>query len=199
MILTSKKPQEEVLASLQDSGTIFVIGCASCAARSKTGDQKAVDDMKELLLSKGKQVAGTLVLPAACNLQTVEKYLAKNEDFAKADAVLILACGTGVQTVGDIFPQKTIAAGLNSICISTSGSQNKRFCSVCGHCVLSFTQGLCQKTRCPKGLVNGPCGGFVGGKCEVDDKQDCVWVLIYEKLKKHGKADEFIKSFISPL
>jgi len=33
-------------------------------------------------------------------------------------------------------------------------------------------------------MPNGPCGGSIDGKCEVDSNIDCVWDLIYKRLKE---------------
>ena len=38
---------------------------------------------------------------------------------------------------------------------------------MCGDCVLDKTAGICPVTTCPKGLLNGPCGGMWDGMCEV--------------------------------
>ncbi len=38
---------------------------------------------------------------------------------------------------------------------------------MCGECVLDRTAGICPVTTCPKGLLNGPCGGMWDGMCEV--------------------------------
>lgn len=57
---------------------------------------------------------------------------------------------------------------------------------------------LYPKSRCAKGFVNGPCGGFVNGKCETDHTKDCMWVLIYEKLKKTGRLENFLNQYIEP-
>jgi PTH1 family peptidyl-tRNA hydrolase len=54
------------------------------------------------------------------------------------------------------------------------------------------------KTGCVKGFVNGSCGSFVNGKCEVDHTKDCVWVLIYENLKKTNSFEKFINQYIEP-
>jgi hypothetical protein len=63
-------------------------------------------------------------------------------------------------------------------------------CSMCAECVLAATAGICPVTLCPKGLLNGPCGGMDKGKCEVDKEKDCAWVLIYKELEKQGKLDK---------
>lgn len=53
-------------------------------------------------------------------------------------------------------------------------------CRVCGQCVLRHT-GLVCPMRCPKGLRNGPCGGTLGGRCEVYPERECVWVAIHRR------------------
>lgn len=51
---------------------------------------------------------------------------------------------------------------------------------------------------CPKGFVNGSCGSFFNGKCGVVKMRDCVWVLVYERLKSSGKTKEFISKYVKP-
>jgi hypothetical protein len=42
---------------------------------------------------------------------------------------------------------------------------------------------------CPKGLLNGPCGGTVNGHCEVDPEKECAWSKIYQRLESEGRLD----------
>ncbi len=60
-------------------------------------------------------------------------------------------------------------------------------CRSCGQCMLSQTALICPMS-CPKGLRNGPCGGTIGGMCEVYPDRQCVWVRIYEHTA-HGGTD----------
>ncbi|MCK4721978.1 MAG: methylenetetrahydrofolate reductase C-terminal domain-containing protein, partial [Dehalococcoidia bacterium] len=60
-------------------------------------------------------------------------------------------------------------------------------CAACGDCILEFTGGICPIARCPKSLLNGPCGGSANGKCEVDPEKDCAWDLIIKRLEKLGR------------
>lgn len=56
------------------------------------------------------------------------------------------------------------------------------------------TGGICPIVGCPKELVNGPCGGIRdGGKCEVIGEFDCVWVNIYNELKKNNELDKMLQ------
>ena len=72
-------------------------------------------------------------------------------------------------------------------------SQRNYTGSMCGECVLDISAGICPITLCPKGLLNGPCGGMDKGKCEVDKDRDCAWVLIYNELEKKNKLDTLKK------
>ncbi|MBW7851381.1 MAG: methylenetetrahydrofolate reductase C-terminal domain-containing protein [Rhodospirillales bacterium] len=53
-------------------------------------------------------------------------------------------------------------------------------CRACGQCILPRTGLICPMS-CPKGLRNGPCGGTIGGMCEVYPDKECVWVRIHRR------------------
>jgi hypothetical protein len=36
-------------------------------------------------------------------------------------------------------------------------------------------------------MLNGPCGGSSGGKCEISSEMECIWDRIYQELKNKGK------------
>jgi hypothetical protein len=58
--------------------------------------------------------------------------------------------------------------------------------------------GICPLVRCPKGLLNGPCGGTnAGGKCELDPTRDCAWVMIYRSLEKLSQLSE-LEEIVEP-
>ncbi|MDP2727564.1 MAG: methylenetetrahydrofolate reductase C-terminal domain-containing protein, partial [Dehalococcoidia bacterium] len=60
-------------------------------------------------------------------------------------------------------------------------------CMQCGACLLGLTAGICPITACAKSLVNGPCGGYKDGKCEVHPDRDCAWCQIFERLGELGQ------------
>ena len=49
MIITQKKPLEEVLALLGNVKKVAIVGCANCAAACQTGGEKEIAEMKQLL------------------------------------------------------------------------------------------------------------------------------------------------------
>ena len=59
MIITQKKPLEEVLAMVGDAKTVAVIGCGLCASTCQTGGAPEVEAMKKTLEEAGKTVVVT--------------------------------------------------------------------------------------------------------------------------------------------
>jgi hypothetical protein len=114
----------------------------------------------------------------------------------QSQAILVLACGLGVQSVKD---NDRLCLTVNPGCdtlfgaiVDAAGNFHEK-CSMCGECVLDSTAGVCPITLCPKGLLNGPCGGMNKGKCETDKDKDCAWVLIYKELEKRNKLEDLRK------
>jgi hypothetical protein len=60
--------------------------------------------------------------------------------------------------------------------------------------VLHFTGGLCPVARCAKSLMNGPCGGSVNGRCEINTETDCVWQMIYDRMGRLKRQQELTAS-----
>lgn len=114
-------------------------------------------------------------------------------------AVPSLACGAGVQTVAELFPELPVFPAQNTHFIGVEdrevGTLEER-CAGCGECLLALTGDICPVARCSKGLLNGVWGGK-NGKCELDSEKDCARTLIYERLKKRGKL-ELVREFRPP-
>ena len=191
MIIQKQKSFEEILKSLEGEKKVFIFGCADCATACKTGGVPELADMKKKLEEKGFEVTGTYVLDTACLVGEVRQRGKELADkITAADSILVLACGTATQTVTDTL-EKLAHPGCESLFIGSVQRLGKyaEKCSACGECILEETGGICPVTRCSKGLMNGPCGGYRNGKCEVNPDQDCAWLLIYERLKARGKLD----------
>ena len=199
MIITTKKDFKEILSKLNKTDTVFIVGCGSCATKCNTGSEQAVKEMAEQLKNNNITVSGSAVLDTACDIRIARKDLLKNEGFKNSNIILCLTCGAGIQSVEKIT-DKNIVAGLDGIFVGTTeriGVYNN-FCSTCGQCIIDKTAGICVVTRCSKGLINGPCGGAIDGKCEVNQELDCAWVLVYNKLKAAGELDKLKNLYTSP-
>ncbi len=183
MIVSKQKELNDIIKKIK--GSVFIFGCGICSDTSRTGGPKEVEVMRQILADKNIEVEGTYVIDAMCHLQKVRKAARDNkEGLSKAKTVLVLSCGSGVQSAVLALPDNIkVVSGVDTMFLGNieNLSSLKEMCSLCGNCVLNETGGICPVTLCPKGLLNGPCGGMKNYKCEIDENMDCAWVKIYER------------------
>jgi ferredoxin len=192
MIVSTQKPLEDVLSALEGGRRVFIIGCAKCATVCKTGGEEEVFRMQEELTAAGKEVTGTIIIDETCHmLRTGRDLRSRKEQVDEADFLLVLSCGAGIQSVAESSDKKVVAGSDSKFLgnIRRFGQFEQR-CSLCGDCRLNDTGGICPVTVCPKGMLNGPCGGMEDGNCEVDTTHQCAWVTIYERLERQGRIDD---------
>jgi ferredoxin len=198
MIIAEIKPLAEIKDMLKEYKKILVAGCGTCTTVCLSGGRKQV----ELLASAirmGKKLEGDEVLvsertiPRQCEPRFIDQM---KEDASLHEVILSMGCGAGVQGIIDRLENISVLPAMNTrfIGIADSTGNFLEMCSACGDCILSLTGGICPVTRCPKGLLNGPCGGTKNKKCEVSPDIPCAWVMIYERMKELGKLDELKKS-----
>ena len=194
MIVAQQKPIADILAMLPESERVLVVGCDTCVAVCLAGGEKEVRVVAAALRMSPRTSAE--VSTASVERQCDREFLREISDaVAAADTVLSLACGAGVQMLADAYPDKLILPGLDTQFMGSNESAGQWLerCLGCGDCVLDTTGGICPRTRCSKGLLNGPCGGSEKGMCEVDPENiECGWNLIYEKLKSHNMLDNMM-------
>jgi ferredoxin len=200
MIITKKRDLKDLMENIRNYKSFFLLGCSECATLCGTGGEPELKAMKEALESEGKTVTGTLLPKTGCQTLGTKIELKKDKDAcAAADAIIVMSCGAGTQSAVEIFPDKPVFPANDSMFLGnmTRFQMFDERCSLCGKCVLDKTGGICPVTACPKGLLNGPCGGTNEGKCEVSSDIDCAWVRIYERMKKTNQLDDFKKT-LSP-
>ena len=191
MIITQKKPIEELMAMVGDAKTVAIVGCGSCATACQTGGENEVAALKAYLESNGKTVVATAIADYCCmNLGVKAK--CKPIVAAKPDCVICMSCGDGVQTVANNCDGIPVYPSNNTMFLGEAVrfGQWEEACHFCGDCVLGTTGGICPITHCAKSLINGPCGGQKNGKCEVNPENDCAWIKIYNRLEKIGQLDK---------
>ena len=199
MIITEKKEYKKILESLKGMDNIYVVGCGRCATSCSTGGEEQVVDIVGKLKKDGKKITGSYVIEAPCDERLVVKFSkAEKAKIDKSDALLVLGCGAGVQTVSDVVKLPAYPA-LESVFLGKTKNLGRFYelCVMCGDCALEETGGICPVARCSKHLLNGPCGGSHQGKCEVDRNLDCAWYLIFERLKELKQFDR-IKKYQKP-
>lgn len=192
MIITKQKDFNNLIKSIA-GGPVFIIGCNECATLCHTGGEEEILSTKKTLEKKDIIITGWIVLEPACNLQK-DKLLLKNhnKEIKKAKKILVLACGNGAQTVSEIIDDIDIVPGCDTLFLGEVKHANdfEKRCVLCGECIQDEFGSLCPIARCPKSMLNGPCGGAKNGKCEISSDIDCVWDIIYKNLKKKGQLNK---------
>lgn len=188
--ITKQKPFEEIMELLDGSTRVFIFGCGTCTTLCRTGGMPEVLETATRLQENGKVVTGRMVIPVACDELSHEAVEEHKGAIAESEALLIMSCAFGVQTLAKQTRLPVIPA-LDTLFIGKEVGLGRfdEVCTQCGSCVLGLTGGICPVTSCHKGLLNGPCGGTNNGKCEIDPDKDCAWTLIYTRLKEQGKLD----------
>ena len=188
--ITRQKTEEEIDRLLDGCARVFIIGCGTCTTLTRTGGEPEVLAMRERLSGAGKLVTGHTVVPVACDHLTGEILSDLGSSISQADALLVMSCAFGVQTIARQLKMMVVPA-LETLFVGkeTAPGEYNEICTQCGTCIIGETGGICPVTSCHKGLVNGPCGGTDNGKCEIDKEKDCAWTLIYNRLKELGKLD----------
>lgn len=199
MTATEQKTRDQILEMVKNDNAIFIVGCGDCATLCQTGGEVEVAEMTKFLQENGKTVTGSVIPDSSCQVLDLGRLLRQNKEAVKAaDALLVLACGAGVQSAVENVKDKPVYPGCDSIFVADTlrlGNLHE-WCSTCGDCVIADYGGICPVTRCPKGQLNGPCGGTDKGKCEVDPEQDCAWTLIYKRFETVPGKEKIASTFM---
>jgi ferredoxin len=195
MIVAEQKPVEEILSSLPEVDNLLVIGCDTCVTVCLAGGEKEVKVLSSAIRMSGKKiksVEGTSI-ERQCDREFIQEIAPQ---VGNSDLILSMACGIGVQMMADTFQDKIVLPALNTLFMGSNEGMGQWLerCLGCGDCSLELTAGICPKTRCSKGLLNGPCGGSVNGMCEVDAQNlGCGWDLIFHRLKDRNMLDNLLE------
>ncbi len=194
MIVAERKPFDEIKEKVQGYNRLLVLGCGTCVSVCMAGGEREVEllatqlRMANQLENKDVEI-GEATIQRQCDKEFIEPIVEMAKNY---DAVLSMACGAGVQLVADMLEPIPVTPALNTCFIGVTEAEGvwAERCRACGNCVLDKTGGICPIARCAKGLLNGPCGGSEGGKCEINPDLPCAWHLIIERLSKLGRLDD---------
>ena len=200
MIVAEQKPLEEIKAKIENANKMLLLGCGTCVTVCFAGGEKEVGILASSLRmatkidGHPKQIDEAMV-QRQCEWEYLDTLIDKINDY---DLVLSIGCGIGVQAIAEHFPNVRVAPGLNTAFLGLPTEQGvwQERCAACGNCILDLTGGICPIARCSKSLLNGPCGGSDGGKCELSGKAhdvDCAWDMIIKKLMARGELDRLLE------
>ena len=196
MLVTQIKPEEEILPKISKK-RIFIFECLGCneVYFPKKKAENFIDKLKEKT-----EIVGKLSCDYLCNREFVGEYIkGYYQEIKRAEIILVFSCGVGTQVLSSLLEDKIVYTACDTLYLNGfPGLTVQNFnCNLCGECYLNYTGGICPLTNCPKGLLNGPCGGAKNGKCEVNPEADCAWELIYKRLKKQGRLN-LLKRVLPP-
>ena len=197
MIVIERKPLEEILGYIEGHDKILVLGCQECPYGCATSGGDAVKRLAEEIKNKMRDLGESIeilekTLIRLCELRYVKGI---NDLIKEVKAVVTLSCGVGVNLIADIYSEIEVYPGMNTLFLGAELREGICIekCRACGDCIVGYTAGLCPITRCPKNMLNGPCGGSKNGVCEVRKGLPCVWYQIIKRLKKRGKLEKLME------
>ncbi len=197
MIIANRKPVKEILNMINGVSRALILGCRGCVAVCSTGGEKEVSILASALKLGRKQRNQPVEIDELTYVRQCDtEYLEPLKELGKRyDAVLSMACGVGVNLIAETCPDVKIFPAVNTTFYgaNTKSGEWKEMCAGCGACGVHNLGGFCPVARCAKNLLNGPCGGSVGGRCEVNPDTPCVWHMIYNKMSKFDESKNLSK------
>jgi ferredoxin len=199
MITAEQKPIDEIREMIAPYKRVLVLGCGSCVAECAAGGEKETAMLASALrMAARMNNEDVLIEEKTLDRQCVKEfYILLDDMIDNYDAVLSLGCGAGVQAVADMFTEVPVIPALNTGFLGETRDQGLwvENCLGCGDCMLYHFGGVCPLARCSKQLFNGPCGGSMDGKCEINPDVPCAWQLIVDRLDSQNALDRLEKIY----
>ncbi len=197
MIIAERRPIPEILENIAPYSRVLVLGCRGCVAVCSAGGDREVAILAEAIrLAREREGKPIEVIERTFIRQCDPEYLEPlRELLPQVEAIVSLACGVGVNLIADLYPSARVYPGVDTSFYGANVALGKwvEKCRGCGDCLIDKTAGLCPIARCAKNLLNGPCGGSQGGRCEVRKDMPCVWHMIIERLKERGELERLLE------
>jgi len=196
-------PLGRLVEEIPDGARVFILGCGDCATRERFGGAAECEETAEALAAEGVEVAGWAAPPegdGTCDPRVARATLeGAADELADADVIVLLACPQGAPAV-ERATTLPLIVGTQVVSGGVTGGNASAVeeCNFCEVCIAREAGGLCPYSFCPKHLINGPCGGAQGGRCEVLPKRPCVWELIHRRLKAAGKL-HILRTYQQPV
>jgi len=202
MIKAVYKTHDELAYTLRDLKKVALIACTACAYVNNVGGPEGVAYVKSVLESYGKDVVFSKAVLSCCwealmrgEIENRIKPIAKD-----IDALVVVSCMGGVKAANLCHPGVPVIAACDSLGSNPQLPRGdtrtdpavKTATTICrdGHCVLTYTAGICPVSECPRQTRYGPCDDAPdndgSSRCTSDPERECVWVTIAEEVAKRG-------------
>ena len=199
MVLTKYKSPEEIKHSLGSARRVAVFSCSGCANMNQIGGLRGMRFLRKQLEEWGYEVVVAASPLGCCSTavmeRTVKTYIKPRRE--SIDALVQISCMAGIKNAFYFNPGLKVVAAADPMGVETllpldayysdRGEDMVAFglCTPCGHCVLSFTTGICPYVECPAKSLYGPCENAPGpgdnGLCCRDEGHPCVWRIIADR------------------
>ena len=193
MIVASPKSITELKSIIAGHRKVLFVGCGTCVTVCLAGGEREVGISAYAVrmarrLDKAPVEISQVTIERQCDNEFLKELAAPA---SRVDAIVSFGCGAGVQAIAERFPEMPVYAALDTQFLGILEGQAvwTEKCLGCGSCMLAHFGGICPVTRCAKRLLNGPCGGSLEDRCEVDPEKPCAWQLIYKRLQAIGQLD----------
>jgi len=197
MIVADRKPIGEILDMVRDFKKILLVGCKGCVTVCNVGGAKEVGILASTLrIARSKEGNPLEVVEKTLERQCDPEYIDQLKEFIdEFDAIVSMACGVGPQFLSEKYPNKRVFPAVNTTFFGGAVAHGVwvERCAGCGACSIHHFEGLCPIARCSKSLLNGPCGGSSGGKCEISKDVECIWDTIVRRKMEAGRLEELLQ------
>src|SRR4030042_4186209 len=136
MIIAERKPMEEIRQLIAPYKKVLVAVCGTCVTVCWAGGEKEVAMLaSQLRLARSAEGNESVALEATVERQCEREMVAEIKDkVADVEAVISLACGSGVQTMAEMFEDKPVFPGVNTAFIGMPEREGLwvEMCGACG-------------------------------------------------------------------
>lgn len=176
------KSAAEIRYSLGDAKKVSIFACTVCANLSYTGGAKGLKFLQRLLREWGIETVAASCITACCAEEIMKQAMKIHRDaISSSDALVVISCAAGVKSAFLCRPGIPVIAAADSVgSVPVSRRDDpvaNSICTSCGHCVITFTGGICPLSECPSQRKYEPCSRHLegDGRCVVDVSRSCVW------------------------
>ena len=116
MIVASRKPLEEILEMLKPYKKVILLGCNECVTVCAVGGEREVGVMaSEIKLTRAREGNEIEIKEQTLERQCDHEYIDQVRPIVgDYEVILSMACGAGIQYVGEKYRDKVVLPGVNT-------------------------------------------------------------------------------------
>jgi len=185
MIETKYKSAEELKYTIGERNKLAILSCGACANLCDVGGVRGAAFVNQLVETWGKEVVTARTIAACCPEPIMRHAQGTILKKGSIDGLIVISCAAGVKTAVLCHPGVPVIAACDTVGASSllhpgnpiDPPVAETLCKACGHCVISFTGGICPMASCPARSLYGPCkkAPQEGRQCTLAPDRECIW------------------------